>query len=132
MLFFTLKTIFVSFLLIALIHYLYGFFKNTLTVPKVKDLVNKPAERYNKMFAGINDENDYRQVQERGQERGQEQNIVPQNMQAELSNFLNELKKPTNAAQNSTTTATTTSTIDASNNNFPAANESAFGSYTPF
>ena len=152
MLFFTLKTIFVSLLLITLIHYLYGFFKNTLTVPKVKDLVNKPAERYNKMFAGINDENHYRQVQERNrqeqernrqeQERNrQEQNVVPQNMQAELNNFLNELKKPTNVAQNSmaqnsmTQNAITTAlppTIDASNNNFPAANESAFGSYTPF
>jgi hypothetical protein len=141
MLFFTLKTIFVSLLLIALIHYLYGFFKNTLTVPKVKDLVNKPAERYNKMFAGINDENDYRQVQERNrqeQEQPQQQNVVPQNMQAELNNFLNELKKPMNVAQNAMTqnsmtqNAITTSTIDASNNNFPAANESAFGSYTPF
>jgi len=151
MLFFTLKTIFVSLLLIALIHYLYGFFKNTLTVPKVKDLVNKPAERYNKMFAGINDENDYRQVQERNrqeQEQPQPQNVVPQNMQAELNNFLNELKKPMNVAQNAMTqnvmtqnsmiqnvmtqNAITTSTIDASNNNFPAANESAFGSYTPF
>jgi hypothetical protein len=160
MLFFTLKTIFVSLLLIALIHYLYGFFKNTLTVPKVKDLVNKPAERYNKMFAGINDENDYRQVQEQDRNRQeqdrnrqeqpqqQQQNVVPQNMQAELNNFLNELKKPMNVAQNAMTqnamtqnvmtqnsmtqNAITTSTIDASNNNFPAANESAFGSYTPF
>jgi hypothetical protein len=146
MLFFTLKTIFISLLLIALIHYLYGFFKNTLTVPKVKDLVNKPAERYNKMFAGINDENDYRQGQERNRQvqgQGQEQNVVPQNMQAELNNFLNELKKPTNVTQNAMAqnamaqnamaqNAITTSTIDASNNNFPAANESAFGSYTPF
>jgi ABC-type transporter lipoprotein component MlaA len=77
------------------------------------------------------------------QGQGQEQNVVPQNMQAELNNFLNELKKPTNVTQNAMAqnamaqnamaqNAITTSTIDASNNNFPAANESAFGSYTPF
>ena len=56
MLFLTLKTIFISLLLIALVHYLYGFFKNTLTVPKVKDLVNKPAKRYDEMFEMINRE----------------------------------------------------------------------------
>ena len=174
MIFFTLKTIFISLLLIALIHYLYGFFKNTLTVPKVKDLVNKPAQRYTQMFAGINNENAYT-VQERNVQVDQymkstnekEQSMGPQNvggqsmgvqdrniggqsmgvqdrnmgvqdrnmgqqsmgqksMQMELKNFLNELKKPNNA------TNVMPSTIDANNNNFPAANESAFGSYTPF
>jgi len=32
----------ISFVLIYLIHYLFTFFKNNLTVPKVIDLVNKP------------------------------------------------------------------------------------------
>jgi hypothetical protein len=54
MLFFTLKTIIISLTLIALIHYLYSFFKDTLTIPKVKDLVNKPAKRYDEMFNIIN------------------------------------------------------------------------------
>lgn len=145
MLFLTLKTIFVSLLLIVLVHYLYGFFKNTLTVPKVKDLVNKPAQRYNQMFAGINNENDYT-MQDRhvkGDQQiknfsSQDKNIGQESMQAELKNFLNELKKPNanHVVQTNTTTNTTTnimpSMIDANNNNFSAANESAFGSYTPF
>jgi hypothetical protein len=136
MLFLTLKTVFLSLLLIALIHYLYGFFKNTLTVPKVKDLVNKPAQRYNQMFAAINNENDYTQQQNVRQERnvGQERNVEERNvgqqsMQAELKNFLNELKKPNIVPQISSPNA---QTIDSINNNFSAANESAFGSYTPF
>ena len=145
MLFITLKTVFLSLLLIALIHYLYGFFKNTLTVPKVKDLVNKPAQRYNQMFAAINNENDYTQQQNVRQERnvGQqsmqernvdERNVGQQSMQAELKNFLNELKKPTNTQQNAMPqiSSPNAQTIDSINNNFSAANESAFGSYTPF
>jgi uncharacterized protein involved in cysteine biosynthesis len=47
--------IFVSLLLIVLVHYLYSFFKNTLTIPKMRDLVNKPMERYNEIYTTIND-----------------------------------------------------------------------------
>jgi len=36
----------ISLMLIVLVHYLYSFFLNTLTVPKVRDLVNKPASQY--------------------------------------------------------------------------------------
>ena len=36
----------VSLMLIVLVHYLYSFFLNTLTVPKVRDLVNKPVSQY--------------------------------------------------------------------------------------
>ena len=112
MFFLTVKTIFISLLLIALIHYLYGFFKNTLTVPKVKDLVNNPAKRYNDMFAVINRDHEQEHIQniQNIQTNGQ------QNMQAELKNFLNELKKPEIP----------------SITNMPVANESAFGSYNPF
>ena len=53
MLYWTLQWIIISLVLIMLIHYLYSFFKNTLTVPKVKDLVNKPTERYNEILETI-------------------------------------------------------------------------------
>ena len=36
----------ISLVLIILIHYLYIFFKTTLTVPKIKDLVNRPHQQY--------------------------------------------------------------------------------------
>ena len=43
MIYWTLKWIVVSLILIFLIHYLYLFFKTNLTVPKVKDLVKSPT-----------------------------------------------------------------------------------------
>lgn len=35
-----------SLILIILIHYLFNFFKDTLTTPKVKDLIQEPLMRY--------------------------------------------------------------------------------------
>ena len=58
MLLWTLQSIVISLILIVLIHYLFYFFKNTLTVPKVKDLVNKPRERYNEVISTLNNEKD--------------------------------------------------------------------------
>ena len=46
----TLKQIIISFVLIALVHYIYDFLKNNLTSPKVKDLVNKPNEQYKEIY----------------------------------------------------------------------------------
>ena len=40
--------------LIALIHYLYLFFRNNLTTPKIKDLVNKPMENYKQIYQTLN------------------------------------------------------------------------------
>ena len=36
----------ISIVFIFLIHHLLSFFKTTLTVPKVKDLVNSPSQKY--------------------------------------------------------------------------------------
>lgn len=44
----------ISFIFIYLIHYLVTFFKSTLTVPKVKDLVNMPTQKYQEMYNIIN------------------------------------------------------------------------------
>lgn len=43
----------ISLLLIFLLHYLYLFFKTTLTSPKLKDLVNKPQEKYNTIYNSL-------------------------------------------------------------------------------
>ena len=48
-----IKQIIISLTLILLIHYLYFFFKTNLTVPKVKDLVNKPIKRYEEIYKTI-------------------------------------------------------------------------------
>jgi len=47
----TVQWIIISLVLITLLHYLYSFFLDTLTVPKVRDLINKPTERYNEILS---------------------------------------------------------------------------------
>lgn len=40
----------ISIILIFLVHHLINFFKSTLTVPKIKDLVNTPTQKYESMY----------------------------------------------------------------------------------
>ena len=40
----------ISIILIFLVHHLINFFKSTLTVPKIKDLVNTPIQKYENMY----------------------------------------------------------------------------------
>ena len=55
----------ISIIIIMLVHHLINFFKSTLTVPKIKDLVNTPTQKYENMYNIINNqtsvksENDY-------------------------------------------------------------------------
>lgn len=57
-----------SIILIFLVHYLFNFFKETLTVPKIKDLVNVPNKKYENMYNiisknnGSNDSHNYTDV----------------------------------------------------------------------
>lgn len=124
MFFNTIKTICISLLLIALIHYLYSFFKDTLTVPKIKDLVNKPAKRYDEMFDILNKRQGVEYIQSEFMQRESmkdNSNIQRESMQEELKNFLNELKKPNENKFNNN-----------KNMDFSAANDMMSGQYTPF
>ena len=47
----------ISLILIILIHYLFIFFKDTLTVPKIKDLFDEPQEKYKNIIEILNQEN---------------------------------------------------------------------------
>ena len=49
MLSWAIQTTIISLVIIFLIHSIYHYFKETLTIPKVKDLVNKPSEKYEVM-----------------------------------------------------------------------------------
>lgn len=49
----------ISFILIFLVHHLINFFKSTLTVPKIKDLVNTTTQKYENMYSIINNGNNY-------------------------------------------------------------------------
>ena len=48
----------ISIILIFLVHYLFNFFKETLTVPKIKDLVNVPNKKYENMYNIISKNNE--------------------------------------------------------------------------
>ena len=48
-----LKVSILSVVFIFLVHYLINFFKNNLTVPKIKDLVNVSAQKYDNMYSVI-------------------------------------------------------------------------------
>ena len=50
MLFWTVQTIIISIIFIFLVHHLITYFKQILTVPRTKDLVNSPVQKYNDMF----------------------------------------------------------------------------------
>jgi len=50
MLFWIIQMTILSIIFIFLVHYLINFFKSTLTVPKIKDLVNTPAQNYQNIY----------------------------------------------------------------------------------
>ena len=53
MLILTIKILFISILFIFLVHHLICFFKNTLTIPKTKDLVTSSSKKYENMLSII-------------------------------------------------------------------------------
>jgi|LauGreSBDMM110SN_4_FD.fasta_scaffold19800_1 phage terminase large subunit-like protein len=59
MLYWSLQIIITSIIIILLIHHLINFFKDTLTVPKIKDLVNVPVKKYEDIFHIIDSKQEY-------------------------------------------------------------------------
>jgi hypothetical protein len=53
MLFWTLQITIISIILIFLVHYIIVFLTSNLTVPKVKDLVNMPTQKYETMLNAL-------------------------------------------------------------------------------
>lgn len=48
----------ISIIFIFLVHHLLVFFKSTLTVPKIKDLVNSPTQKYKNIYDTISHTSD--------------------------------------------------------------------------
>lgn len=48
-----IQQILLSLILIVIVHYIYVFFKNNLTEPKIKDLVNKPKKKYEQIYNSV-------------------------------------------------------------------------------
>ena len=92
-----LKWTLISLILIILVHYLYSFFKTTLTVPKIKDLVNRPAGAYKEIYETF----EKVKVNEREKLKENNENNInsvsnsviknEDNMKDELKSFLNSL-----------------------------------------
>ena len=134
MFFSSLKWVIISFLLIFLMHHLYMFLMNTLTVPKIKDLVNKPTQQYNDIYSTLGGRPPLEG--EGGAEygadlthnggsgglppRGRGGDNPQQNINDELSSFLSDLKKnPTSASAKQ----------DFVNNSYLGANEMSYSPY---
>ena len=83
MLFIIAKWTILSLVLIMLVHHLYDFFQATLTIPKTRDLVNRPAARYEEMISTIKKPEYPNAPKDTGRE----------DMKGELAAFLQDLKK---------------------------------------
>jgi len=73
MLLWLLKISFISIALILILHYLYLFFKMTLTVPKVKDLVYRPSAKYENLLNSINNATQHAEAKAQVQAHAQAQ-----------------------------------------------------------
>jgi len=120
MLFWTIQITVISIVLIFLVHHLINFFKSTLTVPKIKDLVNTPTQKYENMYNIIN--NNQHNNQHKNQNTHKESNLdneyslidlLPKpetNMKSELKSFLK------SQLSNSKTNETVISNLDSMSN----------------
>jgi hypothetical protein len=119
----------ISIVLIFLVHYLFNFFKSTLTVPKIKDLVNSPTQKYESMFniitknnsktdnkKGYNDNNTFNNDYNDNDNNNEYTltDLLPTqetktDMKNELKNFLKKQMNPTNDVKSSNNINNTTS-----------------------
>jgi hypothetical protein len=94
MLFWTLQITVISIVLIFLVHNLLGFFQSTLTVPKIKDLVNAPAQKYENIYSVLNSANTSKPNNELNIDEllplnnGKPSSFDKKTMKNELKNFL--------------------------------------------
>ena len=130
------KVAVVSFLFIFLLHYLYSFFKTTLTSPKIKDLVNKPMRRYDSIYDSLQSSQGYGYIEDLEDVNTNmskilnsnpltTQNPVKQNMKDELKKYLSELSgdgSGSGSAININDTNVTNDTINNSNSYAPSLN----------
>ena len=94
-----IKVTIFSLLLIFLIHYLYAFFKTTLTAPKLKDLVNKPQAKYNTIYKSLQNTSDggSSNLGDRGDDGINNSTLSKtSNMKSELMKYVKELSSSSN------------------------------------
>ena len=88
----------ISIIFIFLVHHILLFFKTTLTVPKIKDLVNSPNQKYQNIYDTISHKsNSYTNIDLLPSE---EIPIEKHNMKDELKSFLKKQLNNDNADNN--------------------------------
>lgn len=86
----------ISLILIILVHYLFTFFMTNLTIPKVKDLVNKPQQQYEVLYNTMREE-----------PKSQNNSSDNESMKTELKNYLKELSDKNKGNNNNNNTTNT-------------------------
>jgi len=106
MLYWIIQTTIISFILIYLVHHLFNFFKSTLTVPKIKDLVNAPTQKYENIFNVLSqNESHIQNTSNINDLFYKNTDLLPKSendMKNELKNFLKEQLKSDNSQSSST------------------------------
>ena len=127
-----IKVTMISLLLIFLLHYLYSFFKTTLTSPKLKDLVTKPQEKYNTIYNSLKSAGDGG-VQNLGEDtKNNSESINNSNsssMKDELKKYLKELN--VSSSNNSNNSNNSNSSNIENTNIINPQNESSSSVYSP-
>jgi len=88
--FWFIQIVIVSFVIIFVLHNLYSFFKETLTVPKMKDLVRRPQQKYDTLFREMQTQS----MQHAESKSGNDDNSTNDAMKTELKRYLMELNAP--------------------------------------
>jgi hypothetical protein len=89
MIFWVLQRIIISIVLILCVHYIFIFLKTNLTVPKTRDLVNQPREKYKEIYEKINGNN---RTSHSDSHTSSDQDSDNTKMKNELKNYLKDLK----------------------------------------
>jgi hypothetical protein len=110
----------ISFIIIFILHNLYFFFKETLTVPKMKDMVKRPQQRYDALFRELRMHSDAQrsEAQRSDAQRSDAQRSEAQRSEAPTNatnandEMKNELKRYLMELNGSNTNTNTNTTLD--------------------
>ncbi len=127
MFFSIVKWVLISLTLIFLVHHLSMFLMNTLTVPKIKDLVTKPTQQYEEIYATIN------RTTPSYSNTSASSTSSTDNVADELSSFLTNLKKAPSTSVSSTSVSSTsvssTSVSTTDINSLPSSDNMGYSLY---
>ena len=112
------QTVFISLIIIFLCHYFFYYLQASFTEPKVKDMINKPNEKYETIMKVVNSRDN---TTDSGSVTGEKQENIADStnsqtqMKNELSNFISVMDSDAN---NSDAVNPTQTISDTNSNNF--------------